>query len=290
MMADFSAVPGVDETPVARAVPAVEDAATAAVTVDREQPRRLRTLALRAAAGIGILAAWQVLFSLFAPKYIATPIGAILSIPDVFADPTFLPDIGSTFGAVLEGLLIAIVAGTVIGLAMGRLPDVNRVLGMYVGAFYAIPLIAIVPLFTVWFGYSPQARLAMVVLEAVLPIIYNVAEGSRIVSTTYLDVTRIHHVPWWRVWSGVVLPSALPYVLAGVDLAIGRSLIGAVTAEFITAIDGAGHYILFNVQSFHQNEAVIALVVVVVFALVIRALVGLIVSRGMPWYRTAKEA
>jgi ABC-type nitrate/sulfonate/bicarbonate transport system permease component len=161
---------------------------------------------------------------------------------------------------------------------------------MYVGAFYAIPLIAIVPLVTVWFGYTPQARLAMIVLEAVLPIIYNVAEGSRQVSAVYLDVTRIHHVPWWRVWGGVVFPNATPYVLAGVDLAIGRAVIGAVVAEFVTAINGLGYYIIFNVRSFHENQGVVALVVIVIFALVVRALVNLTVARVMPWYRPAKEA
>ena len=263
--------------------------AIAAIRFEQPKPRRLQSFLLRLAAGVGILAVWQIGIGLFAPKYIATPIGAILSIPAVFSDPLFFGDVGSTLLAVLEGLVISIAVGTVIGLAMGRLPDVNRVLGMYVGAFYAIPLIAIVPLFTVWFGYTPQARLAMIVLEAVLPIIYNVAEGSRVVGAAYLDVTRIHHVPWYRVWGGVVLPNALPYVLAGLDLAIGRALIGAVVAEFVTAIDGLGTYILFNVHSFHQNQAIVALLAIVIFALVIRSLINLAVRRGLPWYRAAKE-
>ena len=196
----------------------------------------------------------------------------------------------TTLLSIVEGLAIAVVLGTVLGLVMGRLPDLNRVLGMYVGTFYAMPLIAVVPLFTVWFGYTPSARLAMVVLEAILPIIYNVAEGARLVPSTFLDVTRIHHAPWWRVWLGVVLPNALPYVLAGLDLAIGRALIGAVVAEFVTAIPGLGYYILFNVRSFHENEAMVALLVLVAFALALRALVNLAISRGLPWYRPAQEA
>ena len=249
-----------------------------------------QTAALRAAAGIALLAVWQVGAKLFAPAYIATPTGVIAAVPSVFSDSSFWASTGSTLLAIVEGLAIAVVVGTVIGLAMGRLPDLNRVLGMYVGAFYAIPLIAIVPLVTVWFGYTPQARLAMILLEAVLPIIYNVAEGSRQVSAVYLDVTRIHRVPWWRVWSGVVFPNATPYVLAGVDLAIGRAAIGAVVAEFVTAINGLGSYIILNVQSFHENQGVVALVVIVIFALVVRALVNLTVARVMPWYRPAKEA
>jgi ABC-type nitrate/sulfonate/bicarbonate transport system permease component len=256
----------------------------------RRPRRRLQALSLRVVAGLAILAAWQVCVSAFAPSYIATPIDTAKRIPAVFGDSQFTSDVQTTLTAVLEGLLIAIVIGTVVGLAMGRLPDVNRVLGMYVGAFYAAPLIAIVPLLTVWFGYTSRARLVVIVLEAVLPIIYNVAEGARLVPSTFLDVTRIHHAPWWRVWGGVVLPNAVPYALAGLDLAIGRALIGAIVAEFVTAINGLGYYILFNVRSFHENDAMVALLVLVVFALLVRALVSLAVTRGLPWYRPAQQS
>jgi NitT/TauT family transport system permease protein len=247
--------------------------------------RLLGSGVLKVGAGIGLLTIWQFGVVLFAPSYIATPLDTARRIPAVFADVQFGADVQTTLLSILEGLAIAVVLGTVLGLVMGRLPDLNRVLGMYVSTFYAMPLIAVVPLLTVWFGYTPSARLAMVVLEAILPIIYNVAEGARLVPATFLDVTRIHHAPWWRVWLGVVLPNALPYVLAGLDLAIGRALIGAVVAEFVTAIPGLGYYLLFNVRSFHENEAMVALLVLVVFALVLRALVNLAISRGLRWYR-----
>jgi ABC-type nitrate/sulfonate/bicarbonate transport system permease component len=281
-------VPAASGSEVAPAAVRIRDDVPVGVT--RAPRHRIRTAALRLGAGIGLVAIWQVLVGGFAPSYIATPIATARRIPAVVGDAQFRTDISTTLLAVLEGLVIAVVIGTVVGLVMGRIPDLNRVLGMYVGAFYAIPLIAIVPLVTVWFGYTPKARLVMVVLEAILPIIYNVAEGARLVPTTYLDVTRVHHVPWWRVWLGVVLPNAVPYVLAGLDLAIGRALIGAVVAEFVTAINGLGYYILFNVRSFHENEAMVALLVLVLFALVVRALINVAVKHGLRWYRPAEES
>lgn len=271
-----------------------DNAALAAVTAEqhREDARTSvwLTIALRVGAGVFLLAVWQVAAKLWAPSYIATPTGVVRAVPDVLRDPMFRTGADDTLVAIVEGLAIAVVLGTVLGLAMGRLPDLNRVLGMYVGAFYAVPLIAIVPLVTVWVGYTPKARLVMIILEAILPIIYNVAEGSRRVSSVYLDVTRIHHAPWWRVWLGVVFPNATPYVLAGLDLAIGRAVIGAVVAEFVTAISGLGYYIIFNVRSYHEDQAMVALILIVIFALVVRALINLTVARAMPWYRPAKEA
>lgn len=242
-------------------------------------------MVLRLVAGVIILALWQVLVGALAPSYIARPLGVVRQIGPVLSDSQFLSDTGATLSAVLEGLAIAIVLGTVLGLVMGRLPDLRRALGMYVSGFYAMPLIAVVPLLTVWFGYTSKARLAVVVIEALLPVVYNVAEGASSVSPTYIEVARVHRTSWWRVWIGVVLPSSLPYLLAGVDLAIGRALIGAVVAEFIASISGLGYYILFNVRSFHEDEAIVALAVLVVFAVALRALVNLAVSRAFRWYR-----
>lgn len=244
-----------------------------------------RPLLLRLAAGLLILAVWQVVVEASGKSYVARPTGVIRNIPSVFSEGLFYSDIRSTLVAVLEGLAIAVVIGTAIGLVVGRLPDVQRVLGMYVNGVYAMPIIAIVPLLTVWFGYTPTSRLIVIILESSLPIVFNVAEGARSVPRTYLEVTRIHRAPWWRVWFGVALPASLPYVLAGIDLAIGRALIGAVVAEFIAAINGLGYYILFNVNSFHEDRAIVALIVLALFAIALRALVNYGVRRVLVWYR-----
>ena len=117
-----------------------------------------------------------------------------------------------------------------------------------------MPLVALVPLLTVWFGYTPLTRLVVVVIEAVLPIIFSVAEGARSLPAQFTDVARAYRAPWWRVWTGIVLPASLPYLLGGIDLAIGRALVGAVVAEFIASLNGLGYYILFNVRSFQEDR------------------------------------
>jgi ABC-type nitrate/sulfonate/bicarbonate transport system permease component len=240
---------------------------------------------VRVAAGLGMLVLWQVCAVTLAPAYIARPLGVLAQVPAVFGDQSFWSAAGSTLLAVAEGLVIAVVIGTVVGLVMGRLRDVDRALRLYVDSFYAMPLVALVPLLTVWFGYTPLARLVVVVIEAVLPVIFSVAEGARSLSAEFTDVARTYRAPWWRVWLGIVLPASLPYLLGGIDLAIGRALVGAVVAEFIASLNGLGYYILFNVRSFQEDKAMLALVLLVAFALAVRGLVGLFVRRELPWYR-----
>jgi ABC-type nitrate/sulfonate/bicarbonate transport system permease component len=225
----------------------------------------------------------------FAPAYIPRPSRTITQIPAVLSDRQFLSGTASTLLAVIEGLVIAVVIGTVMGLVMGRLRDVDRALRLYVNSFYAMPIVALVPLLTVWFGYTPNARLAIIVIEAALPIVFNVAEGGRRISGTYVDVARVYRAPWWRVWTGVALPASMPYLLGGMDLAIGRALIGAVVAEFIAGLNGIGYYILFNVRSFHQDKAVVAVCVLIAFALALRGVISVAVRRGLPWYLPGRE-
>lgn len=246
---------------------------------------RRRALLAPVTAGVIIVLGWQLAASAFAPSYIARPLQTLREFPAVLGDGQFLSAAASTLLAVLEGLVIAVLAGTAIGLVMGRMRGIDRLLRLYVDSFYAMPLVALVPLLTVWFGYTPAARLAVVVIEAALPIVYSVAEGGRHLDSSYIDVTRAYRAPWWRVWTGVALPASTPYLLGGIDLAVGRALIGAVVVEFIAGLNGLGYYILFHVRSFQQDKAMVAVCVLVAFALVLRRAVGVAVRRGLPWYQ-----
>ena len=97
------------------------------------------------------------------------------------------------------------------------------------------------------------ARLATIVFAAIFSIIVNVSDGARAVPREYIEVARSFRAKRFRSLFEIVLPSATPYFLAGVRLAAGRAVIGAVVAEFFTAIPGVGHYILFMSRTFRHD-------------------------------------
>ena len=129
---------------------------------------------------------------------------------------------------------------------MGRSPAVERGIRHYVNGFYAMPMIVVLPLFSLWFGYSGATRIATIVFAAIFSIIINVADGARSVPREYLEVARSFRADRLRVLVEIVLPASMPYLLAGFRLAAGRALIGAVVAEFFLSIGGLGYYILYN--------------------------------------------
>ena len=183
------------------------------------------TVYAKLAGAVLVLGTWELVVRLFAPAYVARPTGILRVLPETLASAGMLRSAGITLRAVLEGLLIAVVSGTLVGLAMGRLRVVERLLGLYVNGLYAMPMVAILPLLTIWFGYSSAARLATVVFASFFPIAMNAGDGARSVPAEYLEVARACRARWTDVWFGITLPSSLPYLLAGVRLAIGRALV-----------------------------------------------------------------
>lgn len=247
--------------------------------------RATSPLLIKLVAGVILLAIWELGVSAFAPAYVARPSGVAAVFWPVVSSPEFLSAAADTLGAVVEGLLIALVAGAALGVAMGRSFVVDRLLRYYVFALFAMPMVAILPLITLWFGYTGGARLATTVFAAFFSIAMSAADGARAVPPEFLEVSRSFRTPRWRLWFDVVLPASLPYLLAGVRLAAARALIGAVVAEFFVSVNGLGTFILFNSRSFRHNQAMVAVIVLAACGVGFEALVNQATRRYLPWYR-----
>jgi ABC-type nitrate/sulfonate/bicarbonate transport system permease component len=236
-------------------------------------------------AGAAILLFWEVVVRALAPDYVATPIGILRALPRVVVDPAFLMGGVITIAAVAEGLVIALVIGTALGLFVGYSVTADRALRQYVNACYTLPMVVVLPLVSLWFGYTSAARLATVIFAAIFSVTVNVADGARSVPREYLEVAGSFRASAIGTLFEVVLPASMPYLLAGLRLAAGRALIGAVVAEFFTAIPGLGYFILYNSRTFHHNEAFVAVLLLAAFGVGCDALIAYATRRYLPWYR-----
>ena len=248
------------------------------------------TFVPRLTTGLAIALIWEVVVRATAPAYVAKPTSVLLAIPKVLTDPAFLDALGSTLAAVSEGLAITLVAGTILGLLMGRSNTVDRTIRVYINGFNALPMIIVLPLFSLWFGYSGAARIATIIFAAIFAITMNVADGARSVPREYLEVARSFRSPRFSMLTGIVLPASMPYLLAGFRLAAGRALIGAVVAEFFLSIGGLGYYILYNSRSYHHNEAFVGVLLLAGFGVGFELMVNWATRRFMPWYRRDEKA
>ncbi len=232
-------------------------------------------IGLKLVAGFVILAAWEILVRAAAKDFVARPSTVAVAIPAVLGDATFRAAARSTIVSVVVGLAISLASGSVVGLAMGRLRPVDWSLRYHIAFLYAVPMTAIVPLLSLWFGFDADARLATVVFASFLTIVMNVSDGAKSVPLEYLEVARSFRAKWYHVLFGVTLPSAVPYLFAGIRLAAGRALVAATVAELISSIDGLGLYILYNSRTYQHARAFVAVLLLAVVA------VGIEV--GMNW-------
>ena len=118
-----------------------------------------------------------------------------------------------------------------------------------------------------------------------MPIVLKMYDGVRKVPTAYIEVAKTYRARWWNVWFGIALPSALPYLLAGLRLAAGRALVAAVVAEYLLGnIGGLGYFIVFNSRSFHQNDATVGVLMLALIGVSLNFGLDAATRRFLPWY------
>ena len=259
--------------------------AASTLALPARAPLVQRDTLVRIAGGIALFGLWEVCVRAFAAPFVAKPSAVIAAIPRVLADPDYWDAAWSSLHAVLLGLAIALFAGTLIGLLVGRVRAADRMIGFYVSAGYTMPMVAVLPLVTVWFGYDETARLATIVFAALFSVIINVGDGARAVPPEFLEVGRAYRARRRDIWFDITLMSALPYLIAGARLAAGRALIGTVLAEIYASVPGMGMYILAHARGLKQNEAVVGVLLMCALGLLFERLMNWILRRWFPWYR-----
>jgi ABC-type nitrate/sulfonate/bicarbonate transport system permease component len=259
--------------------------APAPVAAVRTRSPAFGDFAVRVIAGIVILLLWEVLCRAFAPVFVARPSGIIMAFPRVMENPAFWLATKATLVAVFQGLAIAFVLGTIIGVGIGRIRIVDRLSSIYISGLFAMPLTAVLPLLSLWFGYTADARLALVVFASFFSVVTNVSDGARAVPLEFIEVSRsFRGSPLSRLFD-VILPASVPYILAGLRLAAGRALIGAVVAEFFVSIPGLGFFILFEARRFHHNEAFVGVALLAAAGVLFEIALRKATAKWLPWYR-----
>src|SRR4029077_13175543 len=148
------------------------------------------------------------------------------------------------------GYGLAIVVGVPLGLVIGRYRVLEAALGIYVTAGYAMPLVALVPLLILWLGLGFAVKAAVVFLMSVFPICINTWLGVTAVPKTLIEVCKCFGPPTAVTRRRTTLPATLPYIMAGIRLAVGRAVVAMVIAEFFTSISGLGAIIITSANNF----------------------------------------
>ena len=181
------------------------------------------------------------------------------------------------------GYCLAIVVGIPLGLVIGRFRVAEAALGIYITAGYAMPLVALVPLLILWLGLGFAVKVAVVFLMALFPICINTWLGVTAVPKTLIEVGKSFVAPDVVILRRIILPATLPYIMAGVRLAVGRAVVAMVIAEFFTTISGLGAVIINSANNFDTATMFVPIIILMVMAIGLNSLIGLVERRVAPW-------
>jgi ABC-type nitrate/sulfonate/bicarbonate transport system permease component len=181
------------------------------------------------------------------------------------------------------GYGLAIVIGVPLGLFIGGFRTAEAALGIYVTAGYAMPLVALVPLLVLWLGLGFAVKAAVVFLMALFPICINTWLGVIAVPKTLIEVGKSFVAPETVILRRIVLPATLPYIMAGVRLAVGRAVVAMVIAEFFTTISGLGAVIINSANNFDTATMFVPIIILMLMAVGLNWLIGWVERRVAPW-------
>jgi NitT/TauT family transport system permease protein len=181
------------------------------------------------------------------------------------------------------GYALAILVGVPLGLFIGGFRAAEAALGLYITAGYAMPLVALVPLLILWLGLGFAVKVAVIFLMSLFPICINTWLGVTAVPKTLIEVGKSFVAPDTVILRRIILPATLPYIMAGIRLAVGRAVVGMVIAEFFTTISGLGAVIINSANNFDTATMFVPIIILMMMAIGLNWLIGYIERRVAPW-------
>jgi len=246
-------------------------------------------LTYRLGSAIIVLAIWEASGPYIDPIFFSYPSAIAKAFYELTVSGELWHYAKQSIEILLYGLLIAMVLGIGLGLAMARFAKVDWTLEMYVNALYCTPMVALVPLLVLWLGIRIEAKVTVVFLFALFPILINTYQGVKNVDQGLIEVAKSFNTSERRMWIDVLLPSAVPYIAAGFRLAIGRALVGMIIAEFYTSISGLGYMVVRYAHNFEMDKTLVPVILLMSMGILFSEVLKRVEVRIAPWNQVDRK-
>jgi NitT/TauT family transport system permease protein len=192
-------------------------------------------------------------------------------------------NLGVSLWVYVVGMIISIVIAVPLGLFIGGVKIVDRILSPYVWAIYTTPRLILMPLVLLWVGINDTARVVIIVLSAVPATLVVVMEGVKTVDNSLLKAARSFGAGRTRLFRSVVMPSTVPFIATGIRMGVSRGLIGLFIGELFTAANGIGYIIALSSKTFNSAQTYAMLFIFVFFCVFMVGLTQLLERKVSVW-------
>jgi NitT/TauT family transport system permease protein len=238
---------------------------------------------LHAAAFLLFVGVWWGLSATVGHGFVPSPPATVRAAVRMAGDGSLLAATWQSFITLTAGYLLAIAVAIPVGMAMGGISVVGAVLNPYVDALSSMPRIAFLPLIIVFLGLGYQAKIFMVFLGAVMPILINTYAGVLHSDAELIEMARSAGAGGGAIFRKIVLPGALPHIVTGLRVGASLALINTVVAELYTAVSGLGGLLSIYGNSFRMAPYFVVVAVLALLGMLLIYGVRLVERRVMRW-------
>jgi NitT/TauT family transport system permease protein len=233
------------------------------------------------------LALWEVVsrFIIANQLFLAAPSQIVAAIISLAATGELWHHVGVSGLEFLIGYVIASMLGIALGLAMASSVLAKQITQPWISGLYATPTIALAPLFILWCGIGIWSKVLVVIFLVLFPVTINTEAGLRTTSPRLIETVRSFGASRAQIFRMVSLPSAMPFIMAGLKLGIGRGLIGVVVAELFGSRAGLGQLISQSAETFNMPNLFAGVVILATAGIALTAGFSLLEQKLFPWTR-----
>jgi NitT/TauT family transport system permease protein len=234
---------------------------------------------------------WQLLFDhvLDVPSYlIPTPSEIVNEL--IFPRFSWIPHIWATFYETIVGFILGVLLGIALGTAITVSRLFSRIAYPYMVILQIIPKVALAPLLLIWLGYGELPKITIAFLISFFPMVINTAAGLISVAPETLDVVRSLKASKLDTFRKVKFPNSLPYIFAGLKVAITLAVIGAIVAEFVGSDKGLGYLLIISGTYADAAMNFAALTILAIMGVSLFLIVSYMERVALPWYHAPRKA
>jgi taurine transport system permease protein len=210
----------------------------------------------------------------------------LAEIPLMHEEGILVENIWISIRVYLTGMALAVGMSIPLGLLLGAIKTLDRILSPYLWAIYTTPLIILMPLILLWVGINDTARVLLVFISAVPAIVVVVMEGVKTVDNSLLQAARSFGAGKARLFTHVIFPSTIPFIGTGVKMGVSRGLIGLFVGELFTSATGIGYIIQLASIRFDTARVYAMLVMFVTFSIAVVGLSQYVEGKLSAWRTT----
>jgi NitT/TauT family transport system permease protein len=211
--------------------------------VGPKERNNLEAWAIRLASICAVFGSWEYFGRQVDPLFASYPTAIAQSAVRLIQNGELIEALQTSLTTLVISFSLGTFVGLTLGMLIGRYRRLEWATDWIISALYSTPKVAILPLVILWLGLGAPSKIFLVTMTVIFPILINTIAGVRNVPPHLIDVGNAFAAKEQHIFIKIILPSAVPYMIAGVRLSVGKAVIALVVAEFFTAISGLGFLI-----------------------------------------------